>query len=700
MCQVPAVFHSLCRLCLSITHLSDATVARLDSASSSARPFRHKPLPLSLPPLSLLYHHIADCLSLQVSPDDPLPHVVCGSCVDKLDAFFTFKNLSQKSEKVLKQFLAYHDSLDGTEEEILEQSTSTLEELIPSLVDNSKCSSYNDQAVDGDAPDSTEEMKNLESRQAAATLLQIKNNDPSKFTVIKPEGEPQIIFNSVSGVIMERTAESLHCNPILDILFDKAVAERLSDDSRYKSSTDPIPSDIHDNRLNASIKLENDEANFMKDQNFCVSKSDNNVEREIDLTVVKKIKCENIPDDGGCDKYNRNVETQIDLSVRSVLSHDMSKIIQECSDNNLQYDDNSQSSSGSDPDRLQMDIVQMEDENEDTMSAPPSPQLDVAERDSLWQALHQRNGMAGEATQLLKRLINCKQLGMTVSPVSQTKLSSRSSFNGYSSKGSMENAMRGSNSKTGRRKQSFPSRAAASLTTIKPPVIVDNEPESHEGDFDQAWRQGYTANDQVMDDESLTQTMSLMNSAGVERVLSPSGPSMITSHLPTLPPVLTAAAAQKQRVDLACNNCGTRTTTIWRRDANGDMVCNACGLYFKLHGVARPTAMRRDTIHTRRRRPRDSLKPGRKSKSNRCRNDESVTQSPVLNDTSGSGTGDMLAALRRSIQPHLLMALQAHHHRNNSSLTISPVLQMDRVDCEDAPLNLVATHLTAAEETH
>lgn len=72
-----------------------------------------------------------------------------------------------------------------------------------------------------------------------------------------------------------------------------------------------------------------------------------------------------------------------------------------------------------------------------------------------------------------------------------------------------------------------------------------------------------------MDDESLTQTMSIMNSTGVERVLSPSGPSMITSHLPTLPPVLSAAAAQKQRVDLACNNCGTRTTTIWRRDANG-----------------------------------------------------------------------------------------------------------------------------------
>jgi hypothetical protein len=36
----------------------------------------------------------------------------------------------------------------------------------------------------------------------------------------------------------------------------------------------------------------------------------------------------------------------------------------------------------------------------------------------------------------------------------------------------------------------------------------------------------------------------------------------------------------------------------------GEMVCNACGLYYKLHGVNRPVTMRRDTIHTRRRRPK------------------------------------------------------------------------------------------------
>ncbi|OUC42498.1 GATA zinc finger [Trichinella nativa] len=26
-------------------------------------------------------------------------------------------------------------------------------------------------------------------------------------------------------------------------------------------------------------------------------------------------------------------------------------------------------------------------------------------------------------------------------------------------------------------------------------------------------------------------------------------------------------------------------TTLWRRNQNGDPVCNACGLYFKLHRV-------------------------------------------------------------------------------------------------------------------
>lgn len=57
---------------------------------------------------------------------------------------------------------------------------------------------------------------------------------------------------------------------------------------------------------------------------------------------------------------------------------------------------------------------------------------------------------------------------------------------------------------------------------------------------------------------------------------------------------------------MCCTNCGTTTTTLWRRNAEGEPVCNACGLYHKLHGVNRPLAMRKDGIQTRKRKPKSN----------------------------------------------------------------------------------------------
>ncbi|XP_030376608.1 GATA-binding factor A isoform X1 [Scaptodrosophila lebanonensis] len=59
-----------------------------------------------------------------------------------------------------------------------------------------------------------------------------------------------------------------------------------------------------------------------------------------------------------------------------------------------------------------------------------------------------------------------------------------------------------------------------------------------------------------------------------------------------------------RRLGLCCTNCRTLNTTLWRRNNDGEPVCNACGLYFKLHGVNRPLAMRKDGIQTRKRKPK------------------------------------------------------------------------------------------------
>uniref|UniRef100_A0A8D2ZYZ9 Zinc finger transcription factor Trps1 n=1 Tax=Scophthalmus maximus TaxID=52904 RepID=A0A8D2ZYZ9_SCOMX len=37
-----------------------------------------------------------------------------------------------------------------------------------------------------------------------------------------------------------------------------------------------------------------------------------------------------------------------------------------------------------------------------------------------------------------------------------------------------------------------------------------------------------------------------------------------------------------------CANCSTTKTSLWRKNANGGYVCNACGLYQKLHSTPRP----------------------------------------------------------------------------------------------------------------
>lgn len=64
---------------------------------------------------------------------------------------------------------------------------------------------------------------------------------------------------------------------------------------------------------------------------------------------------------------------------------------------------------------------------------------------------------------------------------------------------------------------------------------------------------------------------------------------------------LASAADQgENRIPTTCTNCLTQTTPLWRRSPKGTL-CNACGLFLKLHGVARPLSLKTDVIKKRNR---------------------------------------------------------------------------------------------------
>ncbi|KAJ9062061.1 Suppressor of ferric uptake 1 [Entomophthora muscae] len=53
--------------------------------------------------------------------------------------------------------------------------------------------------------------------------------------------------------------------------------------------------------------------------------------------------------------------------------------------------------------------------------------------------------------------------------------------------------------------------------------------------------------------------------------------------------------------DLVCFNCHTTTTPLWRKDREGNIICNACGLFYKLNNAHRPVTLKTGVIKRRKR---------------------------------------------------------------------------------------------------
>lgn len=256
-------------------------------------------------------------------------------------------------------------------QEILNITASKLEDIIKPLNDDEYGLLDKHKYADTGSPDSTEEMKNLESRQAAVTLLQIKNYDPNKYAV-KTEEDHHIVFSSAPSLPpAERAREVMHCNAVIDIISKAvAVAQRENEDShKYPPSYTTVIERSNPSELGYSHEYQDDQYNsaYGVAQNAPSPGSHEDQEnKEMDLSLysVKSEpheQCEPEERDRSNSYFHKALSHNkqsnfVDEYKQHVFGRSGSK---KARDNSSVYEECSQSSSGSDPDRLQMDISQM-----------------------------------------------------------------------------------------------------------------------------------------------------------------------------------------------------------------------------------------------------------------------------------------------------------------------------------------------------
>ncbi|KAM0676023.1 hypothetical protein GVAV_000803 [Gurleya vavrai] len=76
--------------------------------------------------------------------------------------------------------------------------------------------------------------------------------------------------------------------------------------------------------------------------------------------------------------------------------------------------------------------------------------------------------------------------------------------------------------------------------------------------------------------------------------------------------------------EIKCSNCATNITPLWRRGANGLHLCNACGLYYKIHNSHRPKELKSDSFKQRQRPKKNEILYQFKAKKAKIENEKLV----------------------------------------------------------------------------
>ena len=94
----------------------------------------------------------------------------------------------------------------------------------------------------------------------------------------------------------------------------------------------------------------------------------------------------------------------------------------------------------------------------------------------------------------------------------------------------------------------------------------------------------------------------------------------------------TKKETEAQAIKTSCFNCKTEKTPLWRKDTDGNTLCNACGLFLKLLGTTRPLSLKTDVI-----KKRNSRKSSSSAMSSSAPRTLNIASAQHLNSRNGDG---------------------------------------------------------------
>ncbi|CCC70868.1 hypothetical protein NCAS_0F03840 [Naumovozyma castellii] len=139
---------------------------------------------------------------------------------------------------------------------------------------------------------------------------------------------------------------------------------------------------------------------------------------------------------------------------------------------------------------------------------------------------------------------------------------------------------------------------------------------------------------------------------------------------------------------IQCFNCKTFKTPLWRRDPQGNTLCNACGLFQKLHGTMRPLSLKSDVI-----KKRNTRKRTKKKMLNENENNSKPINNILPINTYNLPTNNNSNTHTRG---HINIPLQIYpnNHSQHSNAT-NKLLQSNKKTSESTTMTTVNTNVVA-----